>query len=275
MSVRFHCEKCHHEIVVSLLKPGEIARCKRCGTENVVPPTGNLPHASTEQGSNSAALATPSSIRTGLGLLTFLWIQLGLDALLFLLAYTSQGVATPFAHGIMGGMALILIATSTLVSIVAVVVFFIWILDLHRDLARLFDGYTVSPGQAFARLLIPVFNLWGTWNVFVTIVRAFQEDSDQLRRPGTTLQSWLVVMYSALVLSYLYVGEKIVTAIIPRQTISYQDLFTDWDLFGIVLAIVTLIAYIGMTQTISLALREKHRSLGSDIQDSPPDQAAP
>jgi hypothetical protein len=92
------------------------------------------------------------------------------------------------------------------------------------------------------------------------MVKTFQEDSDALRRPGTTLQSWLVVMYSALVLSYLYVGEKIVTAIVPQQTISYEDLFSDWDLFGIVLAIATLIAYIGMTRTISSALKEKSRS---------------
>lgn len=258
MSVSFQCQNCRSEIIVSFLKPGEIAQCKHCGTENVVPEPGGPTATAIARKPDSRQVTAPASIRSGKGLLTFLWIQFGFDVFLFIVAYTSQGVATPFAHGIIGQMAVLLIAISTLVSIVAIVVFFVWLADLHRDLARLFDGYAVSPGQAVVRLLVPVLNLWGTWNVFMTIVRTFQGDSDGLRRLGTTLQSWLVVMFSALVLSYLYIGEKIVTASVPSRIISYQDLFTNWDLFGILLAIVTLIAYIGMTRTISAALMEKY-----------------
>lgn len=37
MAIIFKCKKCGESIIVNQLKPGEIALCKMCNTENVVP----------------------------------------------------------------------------------------------------------------------------------------------------------------------------------------------------------------------------------------------
>ena len=274
MSVTFPCRVCHREITVNFLAPGETAQCKHCGADNVVPGSGEKRETSDVIQSSSDAPEGLRSAGMARGLLLFLWVQLGLDIAMFILAYMSRDMSTPIGHTAFGPVLVAVVGASTLVSIVAIVVFFVWLFDLHRDLADQFRSYPITPMQAFLRLLLPFYNLWGTWNVFVTMVRTFEEDSDALRKSGTTLYSWLIVMYSALVLSYLYVGEKIITAFQPQVVISYQNLFTGWDLFGIVLAVVTLIAYIGMTQTISLAMNEKSGMIGSNVPDGWSSQTA-
>lgn len=265
MSRVFECSGCRQEIKVEFLKPGEVAKCKHCGASNVVPAEGETPVAGPGTGAESLSVLALNSPRLARWLLVFLWLQLGLDFVFFILGYMARDMFSPIGHAAFGQMFLIVVAASTLVSLVLLIVFIVWILDLHRDLVYLFPDYPITPGWAVARLLIPIYNLWGTWNVFVTMVRTFQEDSDRLRKPGTTLYSWLIVMYSALILSYLYIGEKVMTVFSEQNVISYEGLLTGWDLFGIVLGIVTLIAYIGMTQTISLALNEKSDSLSSRI----------
>ena len=37
MAIIFNCKKCGEKIIVSQLKPGEISKCKMCGSENIVP----------------------------------------------------------------------------------------------------------------------------------------------------------------------------------------------------------------------------------------------
>ena len=38
MGLKFKCRNCGEDIVVKYLSKGEVAKCKACGVENVVPP---------------------------------------------------------------------------------------------------------------------------------------------------------------------------------------------------------------------------------------------
>ena len=43
MALTFSCRNCGSDIVVELIRPGEIATCRSCGTENVVPKDSETP----------------------------------------------------------------------------------------------------------------------------------------------------------------------------------------------------------------------------------------
>lgn len=59
------------------------------------------------------------------------------------------------------------------------IIFVVWIYLLHVDLNKVFSFYPISPGGSMARLLIPLYNIWGYWNIFSTMARYLL--SDQLR----------------------------------------------------------------------------------------------
>ncbi len=55
-------------------------------------------------------------------------------------------------------------------------IFLVWMYQVHSDLPEIFGSYPISPGGALARLAIPLYNIWGIWNVFITLASEFNAD---------------------------------------------------------------------------------------------------
>lgn len=58
--------------------------------------------------------------------------------------------------------------------IITLFIYLIWIYKVHKDLRKLNPEYPIKPGGALARVLIPIYNLYGMWNVFSTMVDFFK-----------------------------------------------------------------------------------------------------
>ena len=98
MPLKFYCEDCGNEIVVQFLKQGEVAQCKHCGVENIIPtdasetdelsPTVSpikVSHGRPEQQRFPTAPVKLMSEGTGKGLMVLLWVGLGWSILLLLM----------------------------------------------------------------------------------------------------------------------------------------------------------------------------------------------
>ena len=89
-----------------------------------------------------------------------------------------------------------IISLSQLVVIAAAVVLFLtWMYQLHGDLKSLYRTYPISPGHALASLAIPIYNIWGIWNVFATIADRLKSQGGELAESGGALRFWLPLLY--------------------------------------------------------------------------------
>ena len=67
-------------------------------------------------------------------------------------------------------------------------IFLVWMYQVHSDLPEIFGSYPISPGGALARLAIPLYNIWGIWNVFITLANEFKGDQ-QLSSSGKAIRT--------------------------------------------------------------------------------------
>lgn len=81
--------------------------------------------------------------------------------------------------------------------IAAFLLFIAWILLAHRDLNRVFTDYPISPGSALARILVPIYNIWGFWNVFSTMATYLSEK----------IRFWLPWLFILPIASRVFEGE--------------------------------------------------------------------
>ncbi len=75
---------------------------------------------------------------------------------------------------------------------------------VHRDLDKLYPGYKISPGQAIARLLIPIYNFWGFWSVFATLSDKLRQEAGKVREQGSTLYTLLIAQYLGFVCEIVF-----------------------------------------------------------------------
>lgn len=89
--------------------------------------------------------------------------------------------------------------------VMTLVIYLIWIYRIHADLAQLDSNYTISPGAALARIMIPFYSIWGTYNTYSTMAKYFQNrDTDETLGQGNTLYSSIPFLYVTLFISNLF-----------------------------------------------------------------------
>jgi hypothetical protein len=98
------------------------------------------------------------------------WFRISLLASIgLMIAFAALSLGGPFLDpstlDIIAGL-LGLIALPFLV--VLSISFLVWTYKVHCDLKAILGDYPISPGGAIARVLIPVYNLWGYWNLWKT-----------------------------------------------------------------------------------------------------------
>ena len=123
------------------------------------------------------------------------------------------------------------------------VVYLFWIYKVHEDLKNLDAYYPITPLGAIARILIPIYNLYGLWNVFSTMSTYFKEH-DKTFNLGKKLGLFIPIYY------ILFLG----TEVINRNIIAERVLNIHIYLLSFVLDLALLVMYFLMTKNILKAL---------------------
>ncbi len=264
MGFEFACDHCGQVIVVKYLKEGETATCTSCGCETIVPAG-----AKTVDGSIMDTSGTPVSpiekpeIQRSDGvagvLLVLLWVGLGVfAAMLGLVIYLKDSMA-PITHSTEGWTLLGLVLLSGPVVIGQTAAYLVWIARLHGELGRFYPGYRITPGQAVARILIPVYHLWGTWSVYSTMSRRFGDNKDRPNPGGSLLPVLTVLLVLSLALDYVLFAGTLASGM--GDTLGYSGMFSSGEVFGFAVSFVTGILYIVITVHVRGIIREKYRAL--------------
>ncbi|MCA0970880.1 DUF4328 domain-containing protein [Halobacillus litoralis] len=96
----------------------------------------------------------------------------------------------------------------TLTVLAYTILFLGWIYRVHKDLQSLDRSYPTSPGGALARVLIPIFNLYGLWNVYSAMANFFKKEPFT-SEAGKNLGK-VIPFYYALFLITTFVNDYII-----------------------------------------------------------------
>lgn len=126
-------------------------------------------------------------------LIAFLWTGLGVSVLSLLFSL-SEFLAPDF-YTQLAILDAVNVLIQALITVITIILFLVWMYQLHADLKVLFNPYPVSSGEAMAQLIIPFYNLWGIWNVFATLADRLKSKGGQLAGAGSALRFWLPLLY--------------------------------------------------------------------------------
>lgn len=130
-----------------------------------------------------------------------LWSSLGygiVTLLIALIGAIDPSVAMPLQPLMQELVSIGLLAAS-------VILFAIWMFQLHDDLRHAFGNYPITPALALAQLFVPLYNLWGIWNVYSTMNKTLRDEGGDLAEWGRAIRSWLPWLYGTLIVSNLLV----------------------------------------------------------------------
>ena len=180
----------------------------------------------------------------GQKLITLLWIGLALSALSLvfsLLEVSASSIYYTYLELIDGLVALFILP----IALVIIILFLIWMYRLHFDLSNIFPGYPISPGGSLARLIIPIYNIWGIWNTFATIADHFKREPEpRITHAGESLHFWLPLLYIALIAS------NITGRLALRGVFSGGDVAPILFLAEAISNVVVIVVWLQMTRII-------------------------
>jgi len=160
-----------------------------------------MPSKTEETNKNYSHIGTLKSNGVGQKLITILWIELALLGLSLILSLLEVSVPSIYYDNfeLIHGLIILLMAPIVLIG---AILFLIWMYRLHFDLSNAFLDYPISPLGSLARLIIPIYNIWGIWDTFATIANHFKKETAMtIVNAGISLRSWLPFLYIAIVIS--------------------------------------------------------------------------
>ena len=150
---------------------------------------------------NDFLVGTLKSKEVGQKLINLLWIGLALSGLSLILSLLEVSVPSIYYDNfeLIHGLIVLLMLPIVLIG---AILFLIWMYRLHFDLSNAFLDYPISPFGSLARLIIPIYNIWGIWDTFATIANYFKKETAMtIVNAGISLRSWLPFLYIAIVVS--------------------------------------------------------------------------
>ncbi|WP_163579304.1 hypothetical protein [Gracilibacillus saliphilus] len=83
------------------------------------------------------------------------------------------------------------------IFIITGVFYLVWIYKVHKDLRSINSQYPITPGGALARIMIPIYNIYGLWNVFSTMGNYFGDYSSTVKQAKiiTALLPYYYILY--------------------------------------------------------------------------------
>ena len=160
-----------------------------------------MPSKTEETNKNDSHIGTLKSNGVGHKLITILWIELALLGLSLILSLLEVSAPSIYYDNfeLIHGLIILLMAPIVLIG---AILYLIWMNRLHFDLSNAFLDYPISPLGSLARLIIPIYNIWGIWDTFATIANHFKKETAMtIVNAGTSLRSWLPFLYIAIVTS--------------------------------------------------------------------------
>jgi hypothetical protein len=166
-----------------------------------------MPSKTEETEKNGSYIGTLKSKGVGQKLITILWIGLALLGLSLILSLLEVIVPSIYYDNfeLIDGLIVLLILP---IALIGAILFLIWVYRLHFDLSNVFLDYPISPFGSLARLIIPIYNIWGIWDTFATIADHFKKNTEPIFSKhatiidaGISLRSWLPFLYIAIVVS--------------------------------------------------------------------------
>lgn len=149
----------------------------------------------------------------------------------------------------------ILISTGAVVMVILETVFYcIWLYKFHTDLKTIYPGYQISGGGALARFLIPIYNVWGFWNIHSTYADKLKSTAGYYDL-GTKLHSLTPILY-ALVMVSRVLGRMVLKGSFTEH-LSRTNIFT--------IEIISSIIDISLFIILLSVLKIMHQSLFSLI----------
>ncbi|OEH92092.1 hypothetical protein [Bacillus solimangrovi] len=97
--------------------------------------------------------------------------------------------------------ALIDISTA-LIFVIASIMYLVWLFKIHRDLKDMDFNYSITAGGALARVLVPIYNIWGIWNIYSTMARYLVNDLNT-KSIGLRLKKIIIFYYILELISRL------------------------------------------------------------------------
>ncbi|MEB3279852.1 MAG: hypothetical protein VKK42_13140 [Lyngbya sp.] len=89
------------------------------------------------------------------------------------------------------------------VNLLIILLFFIWIYRLHKDLCKCYKNYPINAGDAVYNLIIPLVNIWRIWKNFRTIGRYFKRETGRLHRYGLLIERLVILIYGIFIALFL------------------------------------------------------------------------
>ncbi|QAS51525.1 hypothetical protein [Halobacillus litoralis] len=182
------------------------------------------------------------SMLLGKVLMKFLWVDIGLTALLMINIIIAR-------FGESGGTFLTYdLTVSLLISLNVViyhVIYLFWLFKVHIDLQELDDTYPITPGGALARVLIPIYNLYGLWNVYSTMANHLKKIS-YLNELGMKLAIYIPFYYT------LHLVMRGVNSFILRK--SAEESFSNLWFISYIGDVALVVMYILIIKAVSTGL---------------------
>ncbi|QGQ99364.1 hypothetical protein EHS13_33135 [Paenibacillus psychroresistens] len=89
---------------------------------------------------------------------------------------------------------------STVLYILIIVIYLIWIYRVHMDLVVIFPSYPRSSGSALACSMIPIYSFYGLPSTYLMIGEHFQNENTGAQKQGRWISGLAVPMIISLIL---------------------------------------------------------------------------
>lgn len=137
------------------------------------------------------------------------------------------------------------------IMIILNVLYLIWLFKVHKDFNKLDQSYPISPSGALARVLVPVYNIWGLWNVYSRMAVYLFPNTNSIEL-GKKLSKAIPFYYILLVVS------RVLNQYLTRGTLSgVQNIEMVW-LLSYAVDLVLTIVFLVMYRIVTSALQVLH-----------------
>ncbi|MGD7023732.1 hypothetical protein ACQCVK_14115 [Rossellomorea vietnamensis] len=172
----------------------------------------------------------------------FLWADIGLTVLLMInvliLGFIEAGDA--FMN-----YDLIVSLVLSLIVMIYTIIYLVWLYRVHNYLQYLDSSYPITPGGALARVMIPLYNLYGIWNVYSTMANHFKK-KPSIREFGVRLARFVPVYY------LLFLTTAILNSYLSRQPV--EEFYNSLWFISYTADIALVIMYIMIIKIVSAGL---------------------
>ncbi|MGD8192499.1 hypothetical protein ACQCN2_21220 [Brevibacillus ginsengisoli] len=126
-----------------------------------------------------------------------------------------------------------------------VILFLFWIYHVHKDFRQIAWNYPVTPGDALARIIVPLYNLIGLWTVYSDMAKFLTKMDDKTKMYGKRLLN-LIPFYYIGQMIYRYLNQMLLRDDNPSNSLI---------MWALVLEILVSLMYICMFVLITGGLK--------------------